>query len=213
MCLIIKKPPGRSISSDFLENAWQHNHHGWGSFYRDKALGQVVWDRGLRFQDLLEHNARLPVDAEVFVHLRRATHGDVNHEMAHPFVVHPGLLLMHNGSIAQLAPQNTAISDTAELARLMRDMLSGLDGEQVGALIRSQGFRILTAPLIEGSMVVLMDSQGPVRLGRVWHTVQPEQWHDAMVGIEVSNSHTWGAQVAVPPADGPALSQRRAALV
>ncbi|RRS05229.1 hypothetical protein EIP75_06635 [Aquabacterium soli] len=196
MCLIIKKPPGRRIAADFLENAWQHNHHGWGWFYQDKAQGRVVWERGLRLQDMLDHNARLPLDTEVYLHLRRATHGDVNHDMAHPFVVHPGLLLMHNGSIAHLAPHNTAISDTAELARMLRDMLAGLDQNQVAGLIRTQGFQALTAPLIDGSMVVLMDGQGPVRLGRAWHTVQREQWHDAMVGIEVSNSHTWCQNVA-----------------
>jgi hypothetical protein len=194
MCLIIKKPPGRRIAADFLENAWQHNHHGWGCFHRDLVQGRVVWARGLRFEDLVAHNARLPLDAEVYLHLRRATHGDVNHEMAHPFVVRPGLLLMHNGSIDQLAPQDTDVSDTAELARLLCDMLAGLSDAQAADLIRSQGFRALTAPLIDGSMVVLMDINGAVRLGRGWHAVQLGQWHEAMQGIEVSNLHTWGCQ-------------------
>ncbi|RZL09631.1 MAG: hypothetical protein EOP40_09185 [Rubrivivax sp.] len=192
MCLIIKKPPGRQIAADFLENAWRHNHHGWGCFYRDAAQNQVVWERGLDFQELVERNARLPLDTEVYVHLRRATYGEVNHDMAHPYVVRPGLLLMHNGSIAHLAPQDTTLSDTAELARLLRDMLSGLSDEQAARLIRSQGLRALIAPLIEGSMLVLMDAVGPVRLGREWHCVQQAEWQEAMVGIEVSNSHTWG---------------------
>lgn len=200
MCLIIKKPPGRSIATDFLENAWRHNHHGWGWFHRDEAQGQVLWSRGLCLQDLLEHNARLPLEAEVYLHLRRATHGHVNHDMAHPFVVHPGLLLMHNGSIDRLAPQDAALSDTAELARMLKDMLNGLGETQVSGLIRSAGFRALIAPLIEGSMVVLMDGQGPVCLGRAWHAVKQEQWHEAMVGIEVSNSHTWGQGCADPKA-------------
>ncbi len=191
MCLIIKKPPGRRITADFLANAWQHNSHGWGCFHHGATPGQVVWARGLCFEELLVHNASLPVDTEVYVHLRRATHGAVNHDMAHPYVVRPGLLLMHNGSIDRLAPQDKAISDTAELARLLHDMLAGLSDAQAACLIRSQGFGALTAPLIEGSMVVLMDAQGAVRLGREWHTVQQAQWHEAMVGIEVSNVHTW----------------------
>jgi hypothetical protein len=193
MCLIIKKPQGRRIAADFLENAWQHNAHGWGCFHL--AQGEVVFDRGLCLEGLLAHNARLPLNTEIYLHLRRATYGEVNHDMTHPYVVRQGLLLMHNGSIDRLAPADPARSDTHELARLLRDMLQGLSDAQVAALIRSQGFRTLTAPLIEGSMLVLMDAQGPVRLGRDWHTVQATDWSDAMAGVEVSNAHTWGRRV------------------
>jgi hypothetical protein len=196
MCLIIKKPAGRRITTDFLENAWRHNHHGWGFFHRDTAQQRLVWARGLDVEALISRNAGLPLDAEVYLHLRRATHGDVNHEMAHPFEVRPGLLLMHNGSIDCLAPQDTEVSDTAELARLLRDMLGGLSDAQAGALIRSRGFEALTAPLIDGSMVLLLDAQGAVRLGRSWHAVRREEWDEAMAGIEVSNTHTWGQHTA-----------------
>ena len=190
MCLIIKKPFGRRIASDFLENAWQRNPHGWGCFHLDQ--GEVVWARGLQLRELIDHNASLPLDAEVYLHLRRATYGEVNHDMTHPYVVRPGVLLMHNGNIAHLAPQDTARSDTSELARLLRDMLNGLSDDQAAGLIRSQGFRALTAPLIDGSMVVLMDAKGPVHLGRDWHTVQAADWSEAMSGMDVSNVHTWG---------------------
>lgn len=190
MCLIIKKPFGRRIASDFLENAWQRNPHGWGCFHLDQ--GEVVWARGLQLRELIDHNASLPLDAEVYLHLRRATYGEVSHDMTHPYVVRPGVLLMHNGNIAHLAPQDTARSDTSELARLLRDMLSGLSDDQAAALIRSQGFRALTAPLIEGSMIVLLDRHGPVHLGRDWHTVGAADWSEAMAGMDVSNVHTWG---------------------
>ncbi len=193
MCLIIKKPSGRRIAADFLANAWQHNAHGWGCFH--VAQGEVLCDRGLCLDGLLAHNASLPLNAEIYLHLRRATYGEVNHDMTHPHVVRPGLLLMHNGSIDRLAPADPRRSDTHELARLMRDMLQGLSDAQAAALVRSQGFRLLTAPLIEGSMVVLMDAQGPVRLGRDWHTVQAADWSEAMAGVEVSNAHTWGRQL------------------
>ncbi|HEX5356421.1 MAG TPA: hypothetical protein VFW93_09390 [Aquabacterium sp.] len=197
MCLIIKKPLGRHITADFLENAWQRNSHGWGTFHL--ANGKVVWSRGLCLRELIAHNARLPLDAEVYLHLRRATYGEVNQDMAHPYVVRPGMLLMHNGSIAHLAPQDPSRSDTSELARLLHDMLADLTDAQAASIIRSQGFRALTAPLIEGSMVVLMDAQGPVRLGRDWHTIQAVDWSEAMAGVDVSNTHTWGRQTSAKP--------------
>ncbi|RZI83409.1 MAG: hypothetical protein EOP38_12780 [Rubrivivax sp.] len=189
MCLIIKKPAGRTICADFLKNAWQRNFHGWGGFYVRE--GEVVWARGLEFDELIEYNRQLPVNVEACLHLRKATYGDVNHDMAHPYVVRPGLMLMHNGSIPDLAPQDPSVSDTSELARLLGDLLAGLTDDQASAMVRSQGFAKLTAPLIEGSMVVLMDKAGLVRLGREWHAVKSAEWNGFMAGIEVSNVHTW----------------------
>lgn len=189
MCLIIKKPAGRRITADFLEHAWKHNSHGWGSFHVEG--GKVSWARGLKLSELIAYNAQLPLDEEVFLHVRKATYGHVNEEMAHPFFVRDGLMLMHNGTISHLAPQDVAVSDTSELARLLRNMLEGLDETQAAALIRSQGFLRLTAPLIHGSMVILMDKQGAVKLGRAWHTVQQHEWDGAMPGIDVSNTHAW----------------------
>lgn len=218
MCLIIKKPAGRRITTDFLENAWRHNHHGWGFFHlehpdqRDATPQRLVWAKGLDVEALITHNTSLPLDAEVYLHLRRATHGDINREMAHPFEVRPGLLLMHNGSIDCLAPQDTAVSDTAELVRLLRDMLAGLSGAQAGRLIRSQGFQALTATLIQGSMVLLLDAQGPVRLGRAWHAVRREEWDEAMAGIEVSNTHTWGEHSAAQAQSPEAVHRGQAVL-
>lgn len=193
MCLIIKKPAGRQICPAFLENAWQHNSDGWGSFFL--RAGRPVWAKGLSFDELRVHTNGLPADIEVYLHLRKATFGHVNHAMAHPYVVQNwpegGLLLMHNGSIEHLAPQDPALSDTAVLATLLRDMLAGLSARQAALLLRSEGFARLTAPLIQGSMVVLLDSAGAVRLGRDWHAVKHDEWDAGMAGIEVSNTRTW----------------------
>jgi hypothetical protein len=198
MCLIIKKPAGRHIAADFLENAWQNNSHGWGCFYLH--AGAVRWARGLVFDELVAHNQRLPYDTEVYVHLRKATYGAINCDMAHPYVVREGLLLMHNGSISHLAPKDPSISDTCELAGLLRDMLAGLTDDQSALMIRSQGFSRLIAPLIDGSLIVLFDRQGAVRLGRPWLQVQPGDWHQGMTGMEVSNTHTWSRPVRLPDA-------------
>lgn len=200
MCLIIKKPVGRQIAADFLENVWQRNSHGWGVFHRHG--GRLTWAKGMAFDELLAFNRQLPLDAEAYLHLRKATYGRICHDLAHPYLVREGLLLMHNGSIHHLAPSDPAQSDTAELARLLRDMLAGLDDTQAQALLRSEGFGRLMAPLVQGSMVVLFDAQGAVRLGRDWHTVQTHEWDGEMPGIQVSNTHAWAPKPGLgrPPA-------------
>jgi hypothetical protein len=189
MCLIIQKPAGRRISAEFLNHAWQRNDHGWGVFHG--APGGPAWRKGMSLDDLLACNDALPVETEAYLHLRQATYGPVRSEMAHPHVVREGLLLMHNGSIHHLAPRDPAVSDSAELATALRDLLCGLDAGQAAALLRSEGFRRLTAPLIQGSMVVLIDAEGAVRLGRDWHRVRQGEWHRDMQGVNVSNVHAW----------------------
>jgi len=189
MCLIIKKPAGRHICPDFIENAWRRNHDGWGSFHLE--AGRPVARKGMDLASLQAHNQRLPREAEVFLHLRKATYGHVHHDMAHPYRVRDGMYLMHNGSIDHLAPSDPERSDSAELARLLGSLLHGLSEAQAIKMVRSEGFTRLLAPVIQGSMVVLLDAQGPVSLGRDWHRVQPREWGRQMQDIEVSNTHAW----------------------
>ncbi len=200
MCLIIKKPADRCIPRSFLENVHQKNPDGWGCFYVQGS--ELIWDRGMGLGSLMDFNDALPAGIEIYLHLRRATYGWIDLDMAHPFVVTPGLLLMHNGSIHPLAPGDTAKSDTWELARLLRDLLQGVSDEQAARLLRSDGFARLTAPLLTGSMVVLLDRWGAIRLGREWHTVSCGEWDGPMPGVHVSNTHAWTPKCAASAALG-----------
>lgn len=190
MCLIIHKPSGRPVCPEFLANAWLRNGHGWGIVTWD-AEGQPQARRGMRLPELLAQAAALDHEAPAVLHLRQATVGAVNLAMVHPFEVRPGLWLMHNGSIAHLRPAKGQHSDTAELARLLADLLAGQSDEQARATLRSEGFERLIAPLIRGSMVLLLDRDGLVRLGREWHRVAADEWLPSMHGMEVSNARTW----------------------
>jgi predicted glutamine amidotransferase len=192
MCLIIQKPAGRSVTAEFLRNAWQDNPDGWGLFHLHD--GRPAHARGMGLEALLEHNARLPLHSEVYLHLRKATYGGVCATLVHPHPVRDSLLLMHNGSIDHLAPCDPTRSDTVELAHALRDLLAGLSDEQAARLLRSQGWARLIAPLIDGSSIVLLDAWGSVRLGRAWHRVDASRWDASMVGIEVSNLKHWQPQ-------------------
>jgi len=107
---------------------------------------------------------------------------------------------MHNGTLPHLRPAHPGMSDTAELARLLRDLLVGLSAVQAQQVVRSEGFALLLAPLIRGSMIVLLDGQGSLSLGRDWHAVSAHEWDHAMHGIEVSNTRTWRPRCSAAPA-------------
>lgn len=68
-------------------------------------------------------------DAEVAVHFRLATHGDVSLSNTHPFGIGHGGWLMHNGMMELTDPDRPDLSDTALLAEALR----GLDRGQIVA--------------------------------------------------------------------------------
>lgn len=196
MCLIIRKPAGRGITAAFLSQAWQRNHHGWGSVRWQG--GRCVATRGMALDTLQAHVADLPAREEVLIHLRRATHGPVTLAMTHPFAVCPGTLLMHNGRIDSLAHPEDAVSDTWELARRLGLWLGALSAPAASRVMRSAGFARQLEPILGDSLVLLADARGWLRLGRAWYTVQAADWHEtAMHGIEVSNRHTWAPEMAL----------------
>ena len=189
MCLIIKKPSGRTLPEDFLAETWRSNHDGWGYSYL--TAGGLYVERGMSLDSLLARCQALPVDVEVFLHLRKATAGIITDEMAHPYIVRHGMLLMHNGTISNLVPPCRIKSDSWALARLLGDMLQSLSDVQSAHLIRTEGFAAMLSALIAPSRVVLLDTYGAVLFGQGWHTVSADEWSAEMDGILVSNTTAW----------------------
>ncbi|NDY93301.1 hypothetical protein [Ideonella livida] len=210
MCLILKKPAGRTIPADFLQHVWQHNPDGWGLCHRAGTpdAPRLAWTKGMALAELLVHNAHLPREAEAWLHLRRATVGPVSHDMAHPHLVRDtpqgGLLLLHNGTLETLRPgaAPAPCSDSAELARLLGELMHGLEEAQAARLLRSPALARLLQPLLAGSMVVLLDAQGEVCLGRDWVTLQAGHWSADMAGLAVSNLQAWQPRGLEPQATG-----------
>lgn len=90
-------------------------------------------------------------------------------------------------------------ADEGAAAQVLGDGLAEVFGQVVDADgVHAGGEDCLSASCrpraAKGSMLVLMDVQGAVRLGREWHQVHAADWHVDMTGIEVSNLHTWGRQ-------------------
>lgn len=189
MCLIIKRPAGRIIPDEFLAEAWRKNSDGWGMGFL--STGVLVTCRGMTLDELLAANQNLPADCEVIVHLRKATVGDVNLRMTHPFWVRPSLILFHNGTINSSVPLPEGKSDSWSLARTIRARLAGMNREQSAGFVRSDAFAREANEIVGGSMAVLFDHRGVVAFGRHWHTVGAREWCPEMAGMKVSNVTAW----------------------
>ena len=187
MCLIIRKPVGREISSEFLAEVWKKNHDGFGWCFADENV--VRWNRGMNLEDAIQEIARIPLQREAFIHMRQATKGEIVHDLAHPFEVLPDLVLMHNGTL-DIPIEDVKMSDTWQLAQFLRKKLFQYSKEVLDEVIRHPDFVRMLNGIVKTSAVVLLSSKGPAFYGRVWHTLTAEDWPE-LQGVEVSNTTTW----------------------
>jgi predicted glutamine amidotransferase len=131
MCVIIVAQK-RLPTEDEIRRAWLRNDDGAGVAWVRR--GKVVWVKGLmRLEDVLA--IRDEVKTPSVWHFRSATHGGVNRELTHPFLINPQSpfenplkgklrtgqsLLFHNGVegqaisnlISLLALKNLRLDDT-----------------------------------------------------------------------------------------------------
>jgi predicted glutamine amidotransferase len=157
MCVIIIAQKRLPTEAE-LRMAWQRNSDGVGVAWVEK--GKVKWVKGLmRLEDVLK---LLPkVRTPSVWHFRSATHGGVNQELTHPFLISPNSpfsnplkgelkkgqsLLFHNGvegqaisnlinllAIKNLRLNDTTMSDTRAIA-----VAISLVGEVVLSLYHSK---------------------------------------------------------------------------
>jgi hypothetical protein len=113
MCIIAAIPSGKPISKATLKTCWDNNPHGGGFMYSDN--GRVITYKEMHsFKNYWKEfcKARLLFNKSAFVcHFRISTHGKINEENCHPFIVDKSLGFAHNGIIYS-APKSNDYSDT-----------------------------------------------------------------------------------------------------
>lgn len=169
MCVIAAVPAGHILPSFHLFSAaWNTNPDGAGFMYPDPALGSLVVVKGLMsfsafkaainkhrkcFAESTPDGPRAKVD--VCVHFRIRSHGPINADMTHPFLIpgHPNVAIAHNGIISGLR-HSTVVSDTVVY---IEDVLSKLPkGWQKSRPIRG----LIERDIGPRNKVVVMDESG-----------------------------------------------------
>lgn len=117
MCIaILNTSKGGLIDKQTLSRCWQGNKDGagmmWahdGQLYIHKELHKFKQFYGVYKQVREEHP-----ELSIVLHFRFATHGKLDIENCHPFLVHDGLGFVHNGIISTVdVPKGSSESDTA----------------------------------------------------------------------------------------------------
>jgi len=115
MCLIFLKPKNAKnyMTYERFCNALENNPHSVGIVYKNPEDGKVKIERFVKPEKGKEKIYDIIKDKEEFaIHFRFATHGAVNLENCHPFLVTKDLCLMHNGIMSDFGNIDTTKSDT-----------------------------------------------------------------------------------------------------
>ena len=159
MCIIAAIPVGKEISKETLKRCWDNNPHG-GGFMCGDGSKVVVFKEMQSFKRYWKEftRARLIHRNSGFVcHFRISTHGKINVDNCHPFLVNKGLGFAHNGIIYS-APRSNDFSDTymfneCILKKLPNGFLSNLS---IATLIASY--------IGAGSKLAFLNSKGVISI-------------------------------------------------
>lgn len=108
MCIAIYKPEGIKIDKATLERCFNANPDGAGYMYNDNK--QLHMHKGYFtfkefYKDFKKHE-----DKQAVIHFRIKTHGAINKDNCHPFMVNNALGFVHNGVISGFGVED--MSDT-----------------------------------------------------------------------------------------------------
>lgn len=115
MCLLIFKPEGKTIPSNYLINAHLSNPHGCGVAVA--ANGKIKIEKSSRWTaSEVEKVLKSNVNSPAIVHFRWATHGSKTFDNTHPFKLNDNWVAAHNGVIPDMQTEGDE-SDTRAFLR------------------------------------------------------------------------------------------------
>lgn len=130
MCIAIYQPAGTKIPASYLKTAFKCNPDGAG-FMVQKGKGTPYFEKGFfDFNDFYKRYKKFANKGyNIAIHFRVATHGKVNKDNCHPFMLSSDMnsikvcrgftdsAIIHNGIIfSMMTPRDAEYSDTANFA-------------------------------------------------------------------------------------------------
>lgn len=174
MCLIIHKPAGATIPDFAIESALQYNPDGFGYMAADGSTGKTgalltVADVRAILSDIDNVDAAL--------HFRMATDGKVCEELAHPFELADGSLLMHNGILTAFRTSSKSNkSDTSVFCESILNPMLENGGQIIAADIEQH--------LLGNRLCHMTRDNQIIRYGADWLEYE---------GCHYSNTYAWDA--------------------
>ena len=154
MCIAIFKPKSKSIKKKYLKTSFNENPDGAGFLYVEN--NRITIHKGFfTFSEFWSAYSKLnTVNLPMIIHFRIATHGTIDSENCHPFIVNNELGFAHNGIIDIKTKGNE--SDTSAFNRRILKKIENLPY----MLQNSEGVVNLMAKSIGSSKLVFLDVYG-----------------------------------------------------
>lgn len=149
MCIAILKPQGKTISKETLQICFDNNPDGCGFAY--PIENDVVIKKFMKFEDFYPEYEKYQ-HLTTLIHFRIATHGAVEIDNCHPFVLNSRMALIHNGIITGYGDKKTK-SDT-------RDFIDRVIGNISWKMWKNPSFCELVGNAIGYSKLAILDKTG-----------------------------------------------------
>ena len=130
MCIAILNTKGTTLKKQILNNCWENNGDGAGILYIDNDNKLQTFKTLESFDEFYDAYSTIKQrygKRNMLLHFRISTHGTINEENCHPFIVDDNVGFIHNGMISNV-PDSVQYSDTNMLNRtLLQKMKVGFE--------------------------------------------------------------------------------------
>lgn len=196
MCLLHTHHKDTILADEWIEDFYDINGDGIGVMYSEVTDGkaQLVIKKCLpkNYAEAQEfYNAEIK-GRECVVHWRMATHGDIDFDNCHPYIVLPldstcPMALMHNGILSNGNYKDRSKSDTWHYVNdYLKPLLDPMQGGSPDLIFKEPFVEILGDSIGSSNKFVAMDYLGNVS---IINRSAGVNWN----GIWLSNTYAWSA--------------------
>lgn len=159
MCIAIYKPQGFHLLDETIENCWNSNPDGAGFMYAENGVLHVK--KGLMTLENFKTTYEPHKNKDCVLHFRIRTHGDLDKENTHPFLVDKNIGVVHNGIISKICTKTDPTkSDTWHFCQLHLSELA-IDNHK---FYQNPVYKELIESYIGQSKLIFMDNEGNVEI-------------------------------------------------
>lgn len=161
MCLLISQPQDVTLEEKALRDFYDHNRDGFGAVYLDQGKVEVLKVLGDADHVVEMYNKNL-AGKKAVIHFRMKTHGDIDENNVHPYVVIKDKLWMsHNGVLRCSNPADNSMSDTWHIIKYFLNPILRLRPEY----LLDEHWRTMLGSMIgDSNKFAFMDSDGEVTI-------------------------------------------------
>ncbi|NBV87900.1 MAG: hypothetical protein EBR88_00020 [Betaproteobacteria bacterium] len=209
MCLAIYKPADTLPDWESYANGFRRNDDSWG--FAAVKDGALVIERGLHSFGEFRAAFEPYSDCQAIIHFRYATHGDVDLDNAHPFLVSEDLAVIHNG-IIDIECGTKGKSDTWHFVQGVLKVLNEGDPEFyakphiLSAMGTSIGGNKLVFLRANGDYAICNEQQGETVADGHWYSNTGYRWFGGYSWWLKDSSPKKASSIWSHPCDAPDMT-------